>query len=139
MQPYTNRTATFGEKKVIPTREQWKSYRTIIQHWSQTMRAACEIDLPAEDFIELEKAVLFGDALDSQILGMVKRFPKNFHIGMIPDLKSASNWEVQESDAATQEHIKAESAKWEAELRLFRSNLNLDWQMMKRCEVGSKV
>ena len=37
-------------KKVIPTREQWKSYRTIIQHWSQTMRAACEIDFACGGF-----------------------------------------------------------------------------------------
>ena len=40
------------------------------------MRMRCKEDLQQEEFEELKKAVLYGDAMDAQILGIIKRFPK---------------------------------------------------------------
>ena len=51
-----------------PKMEQWLAARQVIQHWDLTMRACCEADLPKEEFDELEKAILYGDAMDAQIL-----------------------------------------------------------------------
>ncbi len=73
-------------KSLVPSTDDWRTYRSVIQHWNQTIRQCCEVDLSKEDFQELEKAILFGDAMDSQIKGILKRFPKHFHIGMIPDM-----------------------------------------------------
>ena len=50
------------------------------------MRRCCENDLPKKEFQELEKAILSGDSMDAQIMLVSKRFPKLFHVGMIPDL-----------------------------------------------------
>ena len=52
------------------------------------MRMCCKQVLKQEEFEELEKAILYNDAMDAQILGIIKRFPKNFHIGMIPDMRT---------------------------------------------------
>jgi hypothetical protein len=62
-----------------PKEQQWISARQIIQHWSLTMRMCCKEDLQQEEFEELEKAILYGDAMDAQILGIIKRFPKKKH------------------------------------------------------------
>ena len=60
--------------------------------------------------------------MDAQILGIIKRFPKHFHIGMIPDVRT--NFAKADVDTVAQEQIEAEHAKWHAELRLFKSQLN---------------
>ena len=58
------------------------------------MRMRCKQDLQQEEFEELEKAILYGDAMDAQILGNIKRFPQNFHIGMIPDMTNFAKADV---------------------------------------------
>eukprot|EP00974_Lingulodinium_polyedra_P037405 3587673-Lingulodinium_polyedra.AAC.1 len=71
--------------RLIPSVEQWRAYRVVIQIWDQTVRACCATDLPATEFAELEQVILFAYAVDSQIMTVIKRFPKFFHIGIIPD------------------------------------------------------
>ena len=97
---------------------------SVIQHWDLTKGRCCKEDLKQAEFEELEKAVLYGDAMDAQILGIIKRFPKNFHIGMIPDMRT--NFAKADVDTDAQAQIEAEHAKWQAELCLFKGNLILD-------------
>ena len=52
------------------------------------IRAFCQADLPAQDCEELEAAILSGDAMDSQVMSVIKRFPNNFNIGMVPDMET---------------------------------------------------
>ena len=118
-----------------PKNEQWSAGRQVIQHWDQTMRSCCQTDLPEEEFKELEKAILYGDAMDNQIMTIIKRFPKTFHIGMIPDMRTT--FAAAETDDAAQEQIEAEHAKWQAELRLFKGSLHLDQKLIRTTEVGS--
>jgi hypothetical protein len=73
--------------------------------------------------------------MDSQIITIIKRFPKFFHVGMIPDLMTT--FAKNTVDQVTQEQIEAEHAKWQGELRLFKINLLMDWKIIKRTEVGS--
>ena len=73
--------------------------------------------------------------MDAQILGIIKRFPKSFHIGMIPDMRT--NFAKADVYAEAQEQIEAEHAKWPAELRLFKGNLILDQKLIKKMEYGS--
>ena len=86
------------------------------------MIMCCKQDLKQELFEELENAILYGDAMDAQILGIIKRLPKNFHIGMIPDMRT--NFAIVDVDTDAQEHTEAEHAKWQAELRLFKGQLH---------------
>ena len=119
-----------------PKAEQWLAARQVIQHWDITMRSCCAKDLPPQEFEELERAILYGDAMDSQILGVITRFPKSFHIGMIPDMHT--NFTAVDVDAEVQEQIEAEHAKWQAELRLFKGNLMLDQKLIRKTELGSQ-
>ena len=73
--------------------------------------------------------------MDSQIMSVIMRFPKNFNIGMIPDMKT--QFATNADDEATQEQVKAEQAKWKGELDLFKVYLNMDWKLIKVTEVGS--
>ena len=120
-----------------PKEQQWIGARQIIQHWDLTMRMCCKQDLKQEEFEELEKSILYGDAMDAQILGIIKRFPKSFHIGMIPDMRT--NFAKADVDAEAQEQIEAEHAKWQAELRLFKGNLILDQTLINKMEFGSRA
>ena len=93
-------------KSLIPNTEQWRTYRNIIQNWDHTISSCC-------------KAILFGDAMDSQIITIIKRFPKFFHVGMIPDLMTTfANNTV---DQATQAQIEADHAKWQGSSACSRS------------------
>ena len=106
-----------------PQEQQWISARQIIQHLDLTMRICCKQDLKQEEFEELEKAILYGDAIDAQILGIIKRFPKQyFHIGMIPDMRN--NFANADVDTDAQDQIEAEHAKCQAAFRLFKRQLN---------------
>ena len=75
--------------------------------------------------------------MDAQILGIIKRFPKSFHIGMIPDMRT--NFAKADMDAEAQEQVEAEHAKWQAELRLFKGNLSADQKLINRTEVGTRA
>ena len=75
--------------------------------------------------------------MDAQILGIVKRFPKSFHICMIPDMRT--NFAKADVDAEAQEQIEVEHAKWQAELRLFKGNLILDHKLINNMEFGSRA
>ena len=118
-----------------PKPEQWAAARQVIQHWDMSIRACCKADLPEPEFTELEKAILFGDAMDAQILNIIKRYPKTFHIGMIPDMRTS--FTEAEVDDAVVEQIEAEHAKWEADLRLFKGSLMVDQRLIQKTEVGS--
>ena len=92
-----------------------------------------------EEFEEVEKAILFGDALDGQILSIAKRFPTSFHIAMIPDLKQHDAELADAIDPVKKELLEAERAKWESEMRLFKTNLKIDWKTISSVEVGSEA
>ena len=95
-----------------PKPEQWAAARQVIQHWDNTIGACCKADLPEHEFIELEKAFLFGDVMDTQILNIIRRYPKTFHIGMIPDMRTS--FAEAQVDDAMHEQIEADHAKWQA-------------------------
>ena len=59
------------------------SYREVIQHWFLSIEEAAKADLTPKDYNELRNAVLYGDAMDKQILDATKRFPQVWHIAMI--------------------------------------------------------
>ena len=64
------------------------------------MGMSCKQYLKQEEFEELEKAILYGDEMDAQILGIIKRLPKhNFHIGMILDMRTNSAKADVDTDA----------------------------------------
>ena len=63
-------------------------------------------------FEELEKAILYGDAVDAHILGIIKRFHKHFHIGMVPDMRTNVAKAYVDTDA--QGRVEAEHAKWQS-------------------------
>ena len=52
--------------------------------------------------------------MDAQILGIIKGFPQEFHIGMIPDMRT--NFAKADVGTDAQEQIEAEHAKWQVEL-----------------------
>ena len=110
----------------------------MIQHWCQTARPCCKVDLPNQDFEEIEKAVLFGDALDKQILTISQRCPHSFTVNMIPELRVSGSMAVDEDTDVT-EAIAAENAKWEAEVRILTNNFNSDWKLIKEVQGGAKV
>ena len=120
-----------------PKTDTWQGAREVIQHWDNTIEHCCKADLPENEFLELQKAILFGDAMDAQILNIIKRYPKTFHIGMIPDMRT--NFGEAEVDDSVKEQIEAEHAKWSADLRLFQGSLRLDQRLIRQTEVGSRA
>ena len=46
-----------------PKEQQWISACHITQHWDLTMSMRCQQDMKKEEFEDLEKAVMYGDAM----------------------------------------------------------------------------
>ena len=57
------------------------------RHGSVASRSAVA-NLDHSPYDEFEKAVLGGDAMDAQLLGVLERWPAVLHIAMIPDIKA---------------------------------------------------
>ena len=72
--------------KLRPKEEDWKVYRMVVQQWDTSINKCCMRDLDAADYAEIEKAILYGDAMDAQIMRICTRWPKVFHVGMLPDI-----------------------------------------------------
>ena len=118
-----------------PKAEAWSTYRQAIQHWTQSIRECAHKDLKQEDFEELEKAILHGDAMDAQIIACLKRYPKRFHIGMLPDIQTAG---ALNDDLMAVQELAAEKAEWAAKLSSFKAKLVLDWRLIQTTQVGSQ-
>ena len=118
-----------------PKAEAWKDYRQVIQHWTQGIRECAHEDLQQEDFEELEKAILHGDAMDAQIITCLKRYPKRFHIGMLPDVRTAG---ALNDDLMAMKELAAEKAEWDAKLSAFKAKLGLDLRLIQTAKAGSE-
>ena len=105
--------------------QKWAQFRAVIVHWDQSIKKACLEDLP-DDFEEMEKAVLYGDALDDQILGVLKRFPPMFNVGMLPDIRA--EFDLCPKDTAEREMMEAANRAWESSFEVFSLKLHKDWQ-----------
>ena len=114
--------------------QKWAQYRAVIVHWNQSIRKACQEDLP-DDFEEIEKAVLYGDALDDQILGVLRRFPPSFNVGMLPDIRA--DFDLCPKDTVEREMAEAANRAWESSFEVFSLRLRADWQTIKQVQHGS--
>ena len=91
--------------KLRPKEEDWKVYRMVVQQWDTSINQCCMRDLDAADYLEMEKAILYGDAMDAQIMRICTRWPKVFHVGMLPDI--ASELRATPRDQAEQDVFEA--------------------------------
>jgi len=98
----------------------WIDYRRIIQAWDETIEKVAAADLPKNDQTLLQDAVLKGNAIDTEILSMLDRRPRMFHLGMLPSCRS----DVTGTQAAemAQAHNEASAAR----LKLFELELKAD-------------
>ena len=74
---------------------------------------------------------------ESSSIGIIKRCPEHFHIGLVPDMRT--NFAKADVDTDAQANNEAEHAKWQAALRLFKGNLILDQRLVNKMEFGSRA
>jgi hypothetical protein len=106
------------------------NYRRIIQAWDLTMAKVAEKDMSKADFDLLEDAVLKGNMVDDEILQMLKRRPRIFHLSMLPACH------IETKDEASQEITKAHLEAATAKLKLFEAELRADWAAIEETETA---
>jgi hypothetical protein len=106
------------------------NYRKIIQAWDLTMAKVAEKDMTKADFDLLEDAVLRGNMVDDEVLQMLKRRPRVFHLSMLPACH------VETKDEVAQEITKAHSEAAAAKLKLFEAELRADWAAIEETEIA---
>ena len=111
--------------KFRPTVETVDTCRLIIQHWQQSIKQCAQADLSEADFQELEAAVLYGDAMDSQISRALQRFPGRWNMSLLPDLKAGMPDDLVADDSETLLE-KTELNLWHARLDDFSAKLKID-------------
>jgi hypothetical protein len=111
-------------------KETWMNYRKIIQAWDLTMAKVAEKDMSKADFDLLEDAVLRGNMVDDEVLQMLKRRPRIFHLSMLPACH------IETKDETAQEITKAHSEAAAAKLKLFEAELRSDWVAIEETEIA---
>lgn len=118
-----------------PSIENLDGCRVVIQHWHQSIKECAQKDLSPEDFKELEDAVLNENAMDSQIIKALERFPLRWNMAMLPDLKAGMPDEVQlESETLLEQ---AELKLWNAKFEDFAAKLTSDQHKIHTLRLGS--
>ena len=86
-----------------------------------------------DDYDLLEKAILSGSSMDAEVLSVLQRRPRVFHLGMLPTCQPE-----QTSDLAAAEINKAHSEASAARFKLFEAELKADWQLLEETECAKK-
>lgn len=99
------------------------------------MEDVCHQDMEPASYEEMRKAVLLGDAMDTQLLGLLRRWPATFHIAMIPDFKL----QVLDlpMDDEEKELLEAQNLAWRSKLQVFEHELKADQKLLERTKLGS--
>jgi hypothetical protein len=118
-----------------PSVETLDGCRLVIQHWYQSIKECAQQDLSPEDFKELEDAVLYGDAMDGQIIKALERFPLRWNMAMLPDLKRGMPDEVLLDSETILE--KTEQDLWNAKYEDFAAKLRSDQHKIHTLRLGS--
>ena len=121
--------------KFRPTVETVDTCRLVIQHWQQSIKQCALADLSEEDFKELEAAVLYGDAMDSQVIKALQRFPVKWNMSMLPDLKAGMPDDLVDDSETLLE--KTELNLWHARLEEFEAKLKIDQAKIRTMFAGS--
>ena len=106
------------------------NYRKIIQAWDLTMAKVAEKDMTKADFDLLEDAVLKGNMVDDEVLQMLKRRPRVFHLSMLPACH------IETKDETAHEITRAHSEAATAKLKLFEAELRADWVAIEETEIA---
>ena len=106
------------------------NYRKIVQAWDETISKVAEQDLTKEDYDIIAEAVLKKNSIDDEIIAMLERRPRIFHLGMLPACRA----DVA-GDRAT-EIAKAHSEAAAARLKLFEIELRGDWELIEQTKAA---
>ena len=126
-----------SRSKLRPNTDAFDGYRMVIQHWVQTIRECALKDMQEADFKELELAVLYGDAMDSQIQKALAGFPVNWTMVMLPDLKAGMDEDMAPSHESLLEQ--AEAGAWKSKFIQFDARLKHDQVKIRTLQHGSKI
>ena len=72
--------------KCRPDQEGYLTCRKIIQFWSQAIEPCACKDLNKEDYDTFKRMVLTSQELNKDIVSLIERVPKYFHMGLMPSV-----------------------------------------------------
>ena len=119
-------------RRLLP-QETWLSYRKIIQAWDESICKVAAKDLPKADYDMLAEAVLTGKHMDAEILCVLNRRPRVFHLRMLPTCAVEVGSDEVAADIA-KAHVEAAAAK----LKLFEAELRSDWATLREAEAAKQ-
>lgn len=129
-----------GSSAEVPQKinqEQLFNFRMISQHWSKSIRQCAEKDLQEKEFEMVQMAVEHGDALDSQIMSVLKGFPVWFAMTMLPDVKEMAGAMDDDVEVTTESLLEAaEKHEWDAKLAAFQARLKCDQRLVQEIATG---
>ena len=121
-----------AKSKHRPTVEIFMQTRRIIQFWSLSMAPCAKKDLSHEDFEQFRIMVFTTDHLDKDIVSILERVPKWFHMGLLPHI-AAEDGPVEDNVVKlTQMQETAESAMY----NVLEAELDADWKLIKLTAEG---
>lgn len=118
-----------------PNEEGYLAVRKIVQLWSQAIEPMARLDMTKEDFDEFERLVMSTDQLDREILSIVDRAPKYFHMGLLPCVAGLDDVDPDTSvSRVSAAQAKAEAAQYE----VFEAELLDDWNLITLAAHGQQ-
>jgi hypothetical protein len=107
-----------------------------VQLWLLTAGDVCKADLSDEEYAMVSKAVLESDIMDAEILGLLERRPKAFHVGLLPSCSKGAHASDFKDTAAAQV-TQALRDRALADLKVFEAELKADQVTLAETKEGS--
>lgn len=122
-----------AKSKLKPSEEMWLQHRQVIQRWEETISLVAKEELSAEDFEVLRKAVEEDERMDGEIMCVINRRPPKFFLAMLPSCGLSE----RPADEAAGQMAKARSDAASAKLRVFKLEMEADWEELQKVHLGS--
>ena len=122
--------------KCRPDQEGYLTCRKIIQFWSQAIEPCARKDLNKEDYDMFKRMVLSSQQLDKEIVSLIERDPKYFHMGLMP---SVAGEDCDDMDLTTGRVTAAQGKAEVALFEVFEAELQEDWKLVSLAAVGQSA
>jgi hypothetical protein len=121
------------KSKHRPSVDSFMNTRRIVQFWHLSIAPCAEKDLSAADFETFRKVVFNSTQVDKDLLNILERCPKWFHMGLMPHIATEEGKTEDSMAKLTQVQQNAEKALFE----VLEVELANDWQKIRMVAKGN--
>jgi hypothetical protein len=121
------------KSKFRPSAETFMNARRVVQFWHVSIAPCAEQDMSAADYEQFRKLVFMTNQLDKDLLSILERCPKWFHMGLLPHIAAEEGKAEDNLSRLTQVQQNAELALFS----VLEAEVEDDWLKIRVTSKGN--